>query len=364
MPPPRLELDARTLRMMALSFLLLAALSIHRLWLADPPSALTSLSIEGETMGTTYLIRVAGRGLGKSEQSKIETEIDTRLANLDRWMSNWNPESEISRFNAHRSTTPFPVSFETAEVVAFAVELTKQTTAAFDITIGPAVRLWGFGHRARLGGGPPTQAELDAILLHTGGRAIRIGRGNPTSGGFLIKHSPEVEVDLSALAKGYGVDQVAAGLFALGHTDFMVEIGGEVFAAGERPGGGGWRVAVEKPVEAVREIASVVELRDQAMATSGDYRIFYRENGERISHTIDPRTGRPVEGGPASVTTLAPSAVVADAWATALMVMGESGLEIAAAEGIAAMIIRRGPDGGLERTSNALFPEAAPAPAE
>jgi thiamine biosynthesis lipoprotein len=356
-PPPRLEIDARTVRLILIAFVLLAALSIHRLWFAPLPHGNDVLVLDGETMGTTYQIRVAGGGLTDPLRTEIARETQKRLDDVDRWMSNWNPDSEVSRFNAHRSTEPFPVSFETAEVVAFAVEVTKRTTAAFDITIGPAVRLWGFGHRARLGGGPPTQEELDAVLQHTGGRILRIGRGNPESGGFLIKFSPEVEIDLSALAKGYGVDQVAAGLYSLGREDFLVEIGGEVRASGERPGGGPWRVAVEKPIDEGREIDSVVELRDEAMATSGDYRIFYLEGDRRISHTIDPRTGYPVEGGPASVTTIASSAVVADAWATALMVMGESGLELAASEGIGAMLLMRGEEGEILHLQNELFPK-------
>lgn len=355
MPPPRLEIDARTVRLILIAFLLLGALTVHRLWLAELPHGSEVLVLSGETMGTTYEISVAGGGLTDPLRESIESETAQRLADVDRWMSNWNPESEVSRFNAHRSTEPFPVSFETAEVVAFAVELTKLSSAAFDITIGPAVRLWGFGHGARIGA-PPTPEELETILTHTGARILRIGRGNPTHGGFLIKGAPEVEIDLSAIAKGYGVDHVAAGLYSLGREDFLVEIGGEIRASGERPGGGPWRVAIEKPTDEGREIASVIELNDEAMATSGDYRIFYQDGDRRISHTIDPRSGRPVEGGPASATAIAPNAVVADAWATALMVLGEEGFALAEYENVGAMLMFRDAEGRISTRRNALFP--------
>ncbi len=357
---PRLEIDTRTVRLILIAFVLLAGLSIHRLWLAGVPLDADVLIVQGHTMGTTYELRVAGDGLSESLRTKIEAETTRRLEEVDRWMSNWNPESEISRFNTHQSTDPFPVSFETAEVVAFAVELSKWSGGAFDITVGPLVALWGFGSGARVGD-PPSQQEIDALLSHTGARILRIGRGNPTSGGFLRKQSPETEIDLSAVAKGYGVDHIAAGLFWLGRENFLVEIGGEIRAAGARPEGGPWRVAIEKPIDEERIIHSIVELHDQAMATSGDYRIFYHEDGRRISHTIDPRTGRPVEHGPASATAIAASATVADAWATTLMAMGEEGLRLAEHEGIAAMVLFRGTEGSVLVQKNRLFPEAVEA---
>ena len=357
---PRLEIDARTLRLMLIAFVLLTGLSVHRLWLADVPLDADVLIVQGHTMGTTYELRVAGDGLSESLRMKIEAETTRRLEDVDRWMSNWNPESEISRFNTHPSTDPFPVSFETAEVVAFAIEVSKWSGGAFDITVGPLVALWGFGSQARVGD-PPTQQEIEALLRHTGARSLRIGRGNPTSGGFLRKQSPETEIDLSAVAKGYAVDSIAAGLFWLGREDFLVEIGGEIRAAGARPGGGPWRVAIEKPIDEERIIHSIIELHDQAMATSGDYRIFYHEDDRRISHTIDPRTGRPVEHGPASATAIAASATVADAWATTLMAMGEEGLRLAEDEGIAAMLLYRGAEGSVLVQRNRLFPEAVEA---
>jgi thiamine biosynthesis lipoprotein len=355
---PQLVLDKRTIRLILIAFVLLAALTLHRLWFAEVPLESDLLVIDGETMGTTYQIRIAGDELTEGLRAEVERETGRRLAEVDALMSNWNPDSEISRFNAHRETDDFAVSFETADLVAFAVEVSKWTSGAFDITVAPLVSAWGFGSRANVGP-PPSQEEIDRLLQRTGPRVLRIGRGNPKDGGFLRKEIAEATIDLSAIAKGYGVDHVAGGLFALGREDFMVEIGGEVYAAGQRPGGGPWRIAVEKPIHEGRSIQIVIELQDRALATSGDYRIFYEADGRRISHTIDPRTGRPVENGPASATAMAASATVADAWATALMVMGHDGLELAEREGVAALLIWRGEDGDLRMEKNALFPDEA-----
>ena len=356
MAPPRLELDAHTLRMIAISFVLLAGLSVHRLWFADDPDAKDVLVLRGETMGTTYEIRVAGDGLGARVERDVSAMAADRLARVDTWMSNWNPDSDVSRFNAHRSTEPFPVAYETASVVAFAVELGKWSSGAYDISVGPLVALWGFGEGARIGA-PPTPEEIDEARSHMGARLLRVGRGAPGGTGFLRKGDPALQIDLSSIAKGYGVDFVANGLFDLGREDFLVEIGGEVYAAGERPGGGPWRLAIEKPVDEGRVIQRVVELRNQGMASSGDYRIFYRDGDRRVSHTIDPRTGRPVEGGPAATTVIATSAAEADAWATTLMVLGETaGLALAEDWNVAALVLTRGPDDTIVEATNALFP--------
>jgi thiamine biosynthesis lipoprotein len=356
---PRLEINRRTIRLILIAFALLAALTVHRLFFAQAPDTGEALVLRGETMGTTWEIRVAGAGLDESLRRQIERETDRRLDELDRWMSNWNPDSEISRFNAYRGSDGFPVSYQTAAVVAYAVEVSKISGGAFDTTVGPLVALWGFGADARGRETAPSDEEIEALRSHLGARGIRIGRGNPSNGGFLRKADPETEIDLSAIAKGFGVDHVADGLFALGREDFLVEIGGEVRAAGQRPGGGPWRIAIEKPIEGGRAIQEVIELSDQALATSGDYRIFYRQGGRRISHTIDPRTGRPVENGTASASVVAPSATVADAWATALMVLGpDPGLEVARQMGLGAMLLVRGEDGQITSHANDLFPRA------
>jgi thiamine biosynthesis lipoprotein len=363
---PGLELDRRTLRLIALAFLLLASLTIHRLFFAAVPDPSNLMVLSGRTMGTTYEIRIAGDELDEALRKRVEDETAKRLLRIDQWMSNWNPDSEIARFNAQDSTDDFPVSIETAEVVAYAIQLNTWSGGAFDIAVGPLVARWGFGSRARIDG-PPDEAEIARLRERLGPGMLRVGSRMTESSattsigasGFIAKNDPKVEIDLSAIAKGYGVDHVANGLEFLGRQDYLVEIGGEVRASGDRPKGGAWRVAIERPQIEGRGIQSVIELRNRAMATSGDYRIFYVDDGERVSHTIDPRTGRPVEGGPTAVTVLADTATEADAWATTLMVLGKTeGLALAEARGIAAMVLMRNQDGTISEFNNRLFPEA------
>ncbi|MBY0398664.1 FAD:protein FMN transferase [Myxococcota bacterium] len=343
---------------MAIAFVLLSGVTIHRFFFATPPgAAVDELVLSGETMGTTWEVRIAGEGLDESLRARAQDVIENRLAEIDLWFSTWRPDSEVSRFNAHRSQEPFDVSSPTAELIAFSIELCKWSGGAFDITVAPLVARWGFGHRAQVGA-PPSEAEIEEYLDHTGAEIIHVGRGNPTRGGFLLKNDPEVEIDLSAIAPGYAADHVAGGLYELGRGDFLVEIGGEIYAAGHRPDGRPWRVAIEEPVEEARRIHSVVEISNQGLATSGDYRAFYVEDGQRISHTIDPRTGRPIANGMASATVIAPTATQADGFATALMVLGpEKGLALAEQWKLGAMTLLRGADGGFAEERNALYPE-------
>jgi thiamine biosynthesis lipoprotein len=354
---PQLELDRRTLRLIAIAFVLLAALSIHRLFFTEVPNSHGISIVQGRTMGTTYEIRIAGDGLDESLRQRVEEETTRRLNQIDGWMSNWNPESEIVRFNAHHDTSNFPVSSETAEIVAFAIALNETSGGAFDISVGPLVARWGFGNGARIDESPSPD-EIAKLRSHTGAGVVRVNPSNAVGGPFLGKNDPSVEIDLSAIAKGYGVDHVANGLASLGLRDYLVEIGGEVRAAGDRPGGGPWRIAIEKPQDVGRGIQFIIELQDEAMATSGDYRIFYIEQGKRLSHAIDPRTGRPVEDGPASATVVAETATRADAWATTLMVLGEAdGLTLAEERGIAALLLVRDADGKIVERRTSLFPE-------
>ena len=356
---PGLELDRRTLRLIAIAFLLLAALSVHRLFFAAPPGDSDVLIISGQTMGTTFEIRIAGEALDDTLRKRVEDETGERLRQIDLWMSTWNPDSEIARFNRHDSLTDFPVSTETAEVVAYALQLGRWSGGAFDIAVGPLVARWGFGNHARVDS-PPDDDEIARLRARLGEGMLRVEPGDSIDSAFIAKNDPKVEIDLSAIAKGYGVDHVANGLEKLGRFDYLVEIGGEIRAAGERPKGGAWRVAIERPQIEGRAIQSIIELDNQAMATSGDYRIFYVENGRHVSHTIDPRTGRPVEGGPASVTVLADTATEADAWATTLMVLGRrDGLALSEERGIAALILIRHEDGTVSGQQNSLFPKTA-----
>lgn len=268
-------------------------------------------------------------------------------------MSTWDPASEVSRFNAHASLEPFPLSPETIAVLALARDVSSASGGAFDVTVRPLVAAWGFGAAARLPGNGPTEEELRAIDARVGYQRLELDVAALTA----RKLEPALEIDLSAIAKGFGVDQAAEALEALGHADYLVEVGGEVRAHGQRPQGGSWKLGIERPTSDGREIHGIVSLDGLAMATSGDYRSFHEQGGTRVTHIIDPRTGRPASHGVASVSVVHERAAVADAWATALTVLGdEEGRALAAAAGIAAYWILHEGDEGFRQRATPNFP--------
>jgi len=337
---------------------LLVALSVHRLQCAGVVGPYVAFS--GRTMGTTYDVKVARADLSPEEMRSVAQAIEETLARVDRLMSTWREDSELSRFNAQTTTEPFAIDPETARVFGAALEVSERSQGAFDVTVGPLVDAWGFGpaHPEKV----PSEAELRALMGRVGFEQLVLDPAGPT----LTKRRPDVEADLSAVAKGYGVDAVAETLEALGQTNYLVEIGGEIRARGARLDGQPFRVAIEEPALDGRRVHRVIELHDIGMATSGDYRNWIEVDGERLSHTIDPRTGRPITHALASVTVLHPLAMWADAWATALNVLGpDRGFELATQEHLPAYFIVRTGDGGFEtRATDAFAPLLAAAAAD
>ncbi|MDH3685311.1 MAG: FAD:protein FMN transferase [Myxococcales bacterium] len=328
--------------------------TIRVMWCSAPARVL----LGGETMGTTWAVTLNAPDLPRAERTRVRERIQTELDAVNGAMSTWAPDSELSRFNAHASLESFALSKPTLEVLAAARGVSERTGGAFDVTVGPLVAAWGFGAGARVPGAGPDAAELAEIRERVGFERLEL---DPATGTARKRHSG-VRVDLSAIAKGHGVDRVADALLADGFGDFLVEVGGEVRAHGERPGGGGWRLAIERPEPDGRAVHAVVELSGMALATSGDYRAFYEAAGERVTHIVDPRVGRPVSHGLASVSVLHERAALADAWATALTVLGpEEGLRVAEAEGLAVYLIVRGESGAYEiRTTPAFPPVSSP----
>lgn len=299
-------------------------------------------------MGTTYSVRVVLPGdLPDVEREHIDAELadlpQRVLDGVNAKMSTYQDTSELSRFNQHEETTPFPLSRETLKVMAIAQAVSEQTQGAFDITVGPLVNAWGFGPED---GGVPSDAALAELLKRVGFRHLAVD----AEAGTATKAIPGLYCDLSAVAKGYGVDAVAEALEALGVTRYMVEVGGEVRTAGLNARGQAWRIGIYKPDPETLGLQRVVGLSGQAMATSGDYRNFIDHNGERLSHTIDPRTGRPTTHGVASVSVVHESCAWADAYATALMVMPpEAGCQFALDKGLAAYFIIHDGEGFVEK---------------
>jgi len=348
-PPqrPGIALSGRARILLPLVLLLLLAVSFHRLACAPLPPEPAEFT--GESMGTSWSVKLATGDLDAAARAEVMRAIESELRAVDEAMSTWRPSSELSRFNAHASTEPFPVSSGVLTVFRIAAEVSELSGGAFDVTVGPIVAAWGFGATDRIPAPPPPE-ELEQLRRRVGYRFVEVRDG------ALRKSRGDVVCDLSAIAKGYAVDRVSEALVQLGHLDHLVEVGGEVRAQGRRFDGAAWRVAVEMPDAGARDAFEVLELRDVSLATSGDYRNFYESGGRRYSHTIDPRTGRPIEHSLASVSVLHRDAVHADALATALNVLGpEAGYSLAEREGLAALFIVRETDGSFSARASRAF---------
>lgn len=319
----------------------------------------TTQVIAGRTMGTTYSVKIPSTPDQPSLPS-ISHEIDAELKRVNAQMSTYIPTSEISQFNSSGSSEWFPVSSETAQVVELAIEVYQQSAGAFDVTVGPLVNLWGFGPAQR----PtqvPKQTEIDAILETVGSDKLQVRLQPPA----LRKNHPQLQVDLSAIAKGHGVDRVAGVLDRLGIEAYFVEIGGEVRTRGVRQDGRPWRVGIESPDEGAAGLQRVVDLSNQSLATSGNYRNYFELDGQKYAHTIDPRTGWPVRDAIASASVIADNCALADALATCLMSAGyDAAQQLADRHGWAVLLVKADdsqPSGFLSTASSkfsSLYPQA------
>ncbi len=296
------------------------------------------LELTGLTMGTTYSVVAVDHTKSFSEED-LRKAIDSHLATVNAQMSNWDAASEISRFNASASTAPMTVSPELAAVMQAAQDVHIASDGQFDVTLGPLIEKWGFGARTVDTPVPSESDIFDALAASGQADMIRV------DGNSLQKTHPDAQIYLSAIGKGFGVDHVAQGLKALGFQDFMVEIGGDIYTSGRNPEGMPWQIGIETPNPFDRGVQQVVGLTNMGMATSGDYRNYFEKDGERFSHILDAKTGRPVTHATTSATVLAENAMLADAWATAMLVLGkERGLEIADQLNLAVMFIERDTD--------------------
>ena len=306
----------------------------------------------GQTMGTTYSIRMATAALERDELNRLHADIDAALEDLNHQMSTWRPESDISRFNRAAANEPVAISADFAHVVRCSLTYAEITGGAFDPTVGALVDLWGFGPDGLRP--PPSPAAIAAARETVGWQHLTL-----TDDERLSKDIPGLQLDLGAVAKGFGVDRVAALLRERRLEHFLVEIGGETLAEGHNADGDPWRVGVLRPDDS-GTLQGVVPLTGgHAIATSGDYRNFYRDDaGVLRSHVIDPRTAAPVGHAVASVSVRARDALTADALATALFVLGpDEGLPLleAAFPGIEALFLLRQPDGGFSEIATPGF---------
>lgn len=316
----------------------------------QPPAVTKSLSkqqIEGPTMGTFYHITICTPSADKVDQAQLKQEVDQLLENLNAQMSTYIKTSELSRFNQSESDQWFEVSPEVVKVVDAGLKLSQRSYGAFDMTVGPLVNLWHFGPdpgKKAL----PESSQIETARKRVGFQHIQFQYDQPA----LKKLVPDVYLDLSAIAKGYAVDLVAEHLDSRSIKNYLVEIGGEMRAKGVNQKQVPWKVGIEKPISATRKVQKVVSLSNLAMATSGNYRNFFEVDGKTYSHTIDPRTGYPVEHSLASVTVVGETCMNCDAVATCLMVLGpDEGYNWAEEQKIAAYFIVKETDGFSERYS-------------
>jgi thiamine biosynthesis lipoprotein len=306
----------------------------------------------GHTMGTTYSVTVATHPQAVRREA-IQSAIDQVLDEVNRSLSTYDSRSEISMFNANATTDPVVVSPGLRAVAAIAGEVSAATGGAFDITVGPLVQAWGFGGASPEVENMPDAGAINRLEAEVGFDRLEL----EADGRSLRKTVPGLRLDVNGIAPGYAVDLIAERFDALGVQDYLVELGGEVRAHGRSPRGRPWRVAVEAPLSGERKPYALVELDGLAVSTSGDYRDFREMSGHRYSHTIDPRTGAPIANGLASVSVVHRSAAFADAYATALMVLGpEAGMALAGRLGLAALFIERNANGpGFTERSTPAF---------
>lgn len=285
------------------------------------PRVAHELRLAGEALGTVWSVDlVLPEAPAPERVAEIRERVDATLDRVDRGMSTWREDAELARFNRQTDLASFSFSPETRRVIAAALDLARETGGAFDPTVAPLVALWGFG--AQAADAPPTVAELEEARRRVGWRHLEWSEG-----GRLARRVAGVQLDLSAIAKGYAVDALVAELARERPIGALVEVGGEVRALGAKPGGVPWRVGIDDPDAPGSRLSAVVLLTGGALATSGDYRRVRVIEGRRRTHVVDPRSGRPVERKVASASVIAPSCMEADAVATALMVLGpEEGL--------------------------------------
>ncbi len=309
--------------------------------------------LSGETMGSTWTVKVAGALPGS--ETELRDGIQARFDAVNLALSTWRADSALSRFNARDDGEWMDIDPELAAVLRYALSLAAASDGAYDVTVGPLVNLWGFGPDAATGQ-VPDAAAIRAARERVGWRKVEVDATRDRA-----RKAPGVRVDLSSLGKGRGVDRVAEYLDARGVTNYLIDLSGKLRARGRNAQRASWRVAVERPgpdqpVAAGEAARSVVTLRDESIATAGDYRRFFESGGRHYSHIIDPATGAPVTHQTVSATALAADCMQADAFATVFMAMSPgAALRLADERGVAALLIGRDGD-ALRVQASARWP--------
>lgn len=292
-------------------------------------------------MGTFWRISLAG--VAPERKASLQKAVQQQLDEDDRQLSTWKNDSVLSRFNQYRGSDPQPVSENMADIVSLSLRIGRKTAGAMDITVGPLVNLWGFGPDKQ----PvkePTQAQIDAAKALTGLQHLRVIQ--KAEGAYLQKDLPGLYVDLSTVGEGFATDHLARLMEKEGINSYLVSVGGAVLTRGKNAQGQPWKVAIQKPTDRENAVQAVVDLQGHGISTSGSYRNYYELDGKRISHVIDPVTGRPIQHKLVSATVIATTALEADGWDTGLMVLGEEKAKaLALRENLAVYLIEKQGEG-------------------
>jgi thiamine biosynthesis lipoprotein len=332
-----------------MSFIRISILAFVGLLLSACTSTAEIRSLHGRTMGTTWTVRFVS---ADADATLLQAGIQQRLDQIVAQMSPWEVDSDISQYNRAEPSTWHELPVEFYRVLKHALELAEQTDGAYDPTVGPLVNLWGFGPDGKRQS-TPDEAAISAAKSRAGWHRIEVDDATRR-----ILQPGGVELDFSSIAPGFALDQIADFLDANGIRDYLIETGGELRASGHRADGRAWQVAVERPSDSDTQMTAqyVIGLSDLAMGSSGDYRNFFKDQGRRYSHRIDPRTGRPVLNDIASVTVVASDGIHADPMATALSILGvEDGMRYASEHDLAVLFIVRNAAGTFEERMSPLF---------
>ncbi len=296
----------------------------------------------GLTMGTSFTVKWVTADT--SQSAAIRKQINDALINVNQSMSTYIQDSELSRLNRLPVGSTVTLSEDLNSVLSQALEISQQSDGAFDVTVGPLVNLWGFGPDGRVVKAP-SDSEIEKLKQRVGYQYAELNAERRE-----LTRQRDIYIDLSAIAKGFGVDRLADILEQSGITSYLVEIGGELRARGQKPDGQSWKIAIEAPKAGTREAQRIIAVRNFGIASSGDYRNYFEEDGVRFSHTIDPATGKPIRHRLASVTVLAEDCATADALATTMMVMGtERAMAFAVEQQVEAFLITKTDNGFSEQ---------------
>ncbi|WP_145530542.1 FAD:protein FMN transferase ApbE [Yersinia alsatica] len=295
------------------------------------------IDIEGKTMGTFYSVKISGATPPNPHQ--LQQEIDALLEQANNDISTYRQTSVLSRFNQYRGSEPQPIPRGMADIISLAQRIGRDTDGAMNITVGPLVNLWGFGPEKQ----PtqiPTQDQIDSARQQVGLQHLTLISDN--RGEWLQKDLPDLYVDLSTMGEGYGVDLLVNLMMRKGITNYLVSVGGAVSSRGVNGQGQPWRVAIQKPTDQENAVQALVDLQGYSISTSGSYRNYFEQGGQRYSHVLDPATGRPINHRLVSATVIATTALEADGWDTGLMVLGtEKALRLAESKGLAVYLITK-----------------------